>query len=359
MVRLEKKDLVIFIFLWLGIALFLTLWPFNFLCKNVVTATPGGGFHFESPSIAYLSHLPIKISELKKFSLIMEVKSDITLIDIDGIIFGNCINYDKQNFLMVQVRENVEFFISANGVSREIFGEGIFEKDNPVWIEITYDGNKLTFLKNGSVKNVVTIENLDFSRWNSSYPFVFANGGDGMNPWSGTIFSFDVFDSVVTISDRQHLETIRRQVAPLISLSVQQEQTGPYQLQGNISAPSVVIPARFNPPGKSLLISLLNLTEWGHIDYMDFFLNIVFFLPFGFLLRLLLEKYTNRYYLSFFITIMTGLLLTITIETLQSFLPIRYTSILDVLSNTLGTIIGAMIITSSWVRQLLNLQRQK
>ena len=56
---------------------------------------------------------------------------------------------------------------------------------------------------------------------------------------------------------------------------------------------------------------------------------------------------------------MAGLFLTITIETLQSFLPIRYTSIMDVLSNTLGTIVGAMIITSSWVRQLLNLQRQK
>jgi glycopeptide antibiotics resistance protein len=152
---------------------------------------------------------------------------------------------------------------------------------------------------------------------------------------------------------------IRDQVSPLISLSAHQERIGQYKLQEDVSTPSIVIPTRFNPPGKSLLISLFNFTEWRHISYIDFFLNILFFIPFGLLLRLLLEKFTNRYYLSFFITIMTGLFLTITIETLQSFLPVRYTSILDVLSNTLGTIAGAMIITFSWVRQLLNLQRQK
>lgn len=357
MIRLEKKYLVILIVFWLGIALFLTLWPFNFLCKNVVTVTPDGGFHFESPSIAYLSQLPTKFSKLKKFSIVLEAKSEITSIDFDGIIFGNCINYDNNNLLMVQVQENVEFIINVNGISQEIFAEGIFEKDNPVWIEIIYDGNKLTFLKNGSVRNVDTIGNLDCSRWNSSYPFVFANRGDGMNPWSGTIFSFDVFDSVVTISDRQQLKTIRNQVPPIISLQAYYEQTGSYQLQGHISTPSIIIPTRFNPPGKSLLINLLNFNEWGHIEYIDFILNILFFIPFGFLLRLFLEKYTNHYYLSFFITIMTGLFLTITIETLQSFLPVRYTSIMDVLSNTLGTIIGAMIITPSWVRKLLNLQR--
>ena len=359
MIRLEKKYLVILIVFWLGIALFLTLWPFNFLCKNVVTATPDGGFHFESPSIAYLSQLPTKFSKLKKFSIILEAKSDITLIDFDGIIFGNCIDYNHQNFLMVQVHGTVEFIINVNGIPKEIFAEGIFEKDNPVWIEIIYDGNELTFLKNGSVRNVDTIGILDFSSWNNSYPFVFANGGDGMNPWGGTIFSFDIFDSVVTISDRQQLEVIRKQVSPLISLSAHPERTGLYQLQGDISTPSIVIPAIFNPPGKSLLVSLRNFIEWGHMDYTDFFLNTLLFLPFGFLLRLLLEKYTKRYYLSFFITIITGLFLTITIETLQSFLPIRYTSIIDVLSNTLGTIIGAMIIASPWIRKLLNLQRQK
>jgi glycopeptide antibiotics resistance protein len=95
------------------------------------------------------------------------------------------------------------------------------------------------------------------------------------------------------------------------------------------------------------------------MDYVDFFLNVIFFVPFGLLMRLFLEKYTDRHFLSLVVTVIAGLFLTITIETLQSFLPVRFTSILDILSNTLGTIAGAMIITSSWVQQILNLQRQK
>ena len=102
MVIREKKYLVILILLWLGVAFFLTLWPFNFFHKNDITPAPDGGFHFESPSVAYLSRVPIKISKMNKFSIAMEVKSDITLIDFDGIIFGYCIDYNNQNFLMYQ-----------------------------------------------------------------------------------------------------------------------------------------------------------------------------------------------------------------------------------------------------------------
>ena len=94
-----------------------------------------------------------------------------------------------------------------------------------------------------------------------------------MNPWSGTIFSYDVFDGVETISDRQQLDTLKSRVPPVISLSGNPEQTGLYQTQGSISPPSIIIPMWFIPPGKSLLVSLINFTEWAHIDYMDFFLT--------------------------------------------------------------------------------------
>jgi hypothetical protein len=358
MVILEKKYLVLLILLWLGAAVFLTLWPFNFLHKNEVTPMPGGGFHFESPSIAYVGQVPVKIRTLNKFSIIMEVKSDITLEDVDGIVFGYCIDYNNQNILMYQVHDIAGFTINVNGISKNISAEGIFENESTVWIELIYNGSELTLLKNGIVRNAVTIGNLDFSQWNSSYPFVFANRGDGMNPWSGTIFSYDVFDGVETISDRQQLDTLKSRVPPVISLSGNPEQTGLYQTQGSISPPSIIIPMWFIPPGKSLLVSLINFTEWAHIDYMDFFLNTLLFVPFGLLMRILLEKRTNRYYLSFFITIIAGVILTISIESLQIFLPVRYTSMMDVLSNTLGTIAGATIVSISFVRKLLNLKRQ-
>ena len=358
-VRLDKKDILLLILLWLGITFLLTLWPFNFFLKNDATSTSDGAFHFESPSVAYLQRLPENFHKLKKFSIILEAKSEITSLDFDGIIFSNCIDYNNQNILLVQVHENIELFINVNGIHRVIFAGDYFEKDNPVWIEISYDGNNLSFLKNGSVKKVETIGKIDFSRWNSSYPFVFANGGDGMNPWSGTIYSFDLFDSVVAISNRQQLETLKNQLLPIINLPVHHNQISKYKLKSEDSTNSIVIPKFFNPPGKSLLVSLDNFVEWGHVDYRDFFLNTLLFIPFGFLLRLLLEKQTNHYYLSLSITMIAGLLLTISIETSQIFLPDRYTSIMDVLSNTLGTIVGALLLALPWIRRTFNLRRPK
>ena len=330
--RLDKKEILLLIFFWLGIAFLLTFWPFNFFHKNDVTSTSDGAIHFESPSVAYLHHLPENFHKLKKFSIVLEAKSEITSVDYDGIIFGYCIDYNNQNILLVQVHENIELFINVNGLSRVIFAGDFFEKNNPVWIEIIYDGNNITFLKNGSAKKVVAIGKLDFSDWNTSYPFVFANGGNGMNPWSGTIFSFDLFDSVVSISNRRQLENIKTQVLPIISLPVSRNYISTNKLMDNNSIPSLVIPKFFNPPGKSLVVSLEDFIEWGHIDYLDLFLNTLLFMPFGFLLRLFLEKQIRRPYLSFCIAFFAGLLLTISIETSQIFLPDRYTSIMDVLA---------------------------
>lgn len=353
--KMEKKILFVFILLWIGITLSITLWPFNFKRNNGITSTIEGGFHFESPAIVYLSQVPAKMSELKKFSIIMEVKPDTTLEDAGGAIFGYCIDHINQNFLMAQGGSRIIFFMNVNGVSHLINAEGFFEENSPIWITITYDGNKITFLKNGLVKKVVAIGDWDFSRWNSSYLFTFGNSGDGMLPWSGTIISFDIFDSVITMSDRQQLKTLRNQIPPLISLSAYPENVKLDRERGDISTPSLIIPAMFKPPGKDLLFSLLHFPERRTINETDLFLNFLLFVPFGFLLRLLLKKYFSRYSFIIVVTIVAGMFFSISIESLQSYLPTRYTSVMDVLSNTSGTIAGFFIGAFPWIRKLFTL----
>lgn len=347
------------IIVWLIGAVILTLSPFNIWPKNGVTSTPEGGLHFESPSVAYLRQVPPKLRTLHNFSIVMEMKSEMTSINFDGIIFGSCIDYDDQNFLMVQVQKNASFSMYVDGATYDLFAKRIFENDSSVWIEIIYDGDKLSFVKNGSVQNVLNTGKLDFSRWNNSYPFVFANRGDGMNPWSGSIYSYDFFDSVVTISTRQELERTKRRLSPLISLPNRADRIQLEDQQKGSSVPSIVIPEKFNPPGKGLIVSLMNFVEKKSFDAKDFFLNVLFFVPFGFLFRLLIEKQTNRYYVSFFITVAAGFMLTIMIESLQMLMPARYTSIMDVLSNTIGSVLGALLISISRIRIVFQLYGHK
>jgi glycopeptide antibiotics resistance protein len=76
----------------------------------------------------------------------------------------------------------------------------------------------------------------------------------------------------------------------------------------------------------------------------DFFKNIIFFVPFGFLLSaIILKKHATGYFVTFFIVTLAGGLLSYVIESLQLVLHSRYTGIADILSNILGSGLGMQI----------------
>jgi len=68
---------------------------------------------------------------------------------------------------------------------------------------------------------------------------------------------------------------------------------------------------------------------------LDFLLNIVLFLPCGVLLKLLGRRAS--------MATAAGALLSLGIESAQMYLPSRYPSQLDVLANTLGALLGALL----------------
>lgn len=67
-------------------------------------------------------------------------------------------------------------------------------------------------------------------------------------------------------------------------------------------------------------------------------LNIIFFMPFGFLLPTLWEKYRT-----FLPTLSQGILFSLIIEIGQLFIPYRATDIDDLIMNTIGTICGWIV----------------
>jgi hypothetical protein len=353
---LKKKYLIIFLCLWLGAALLLTLWPYNITFHNSVAAPAEGGLHFKSPSIAYLRQPPQKLCEMKKFSMVAEIKPDNVTTDISCVIFGYSYSYFLQNFLVMQNGSSLGFFLTDKNELHKIWIGDIFEKDQSGLISITYDSEKITILKNGSVRKVLTAKDFDFSCWDRTFDFVFANTGSGSSPWSGTIYSLDIFDSVVTISNSRQLGLIRNTIPPVLSLSFHHTETESSIKNRDSSLAALVIPAMYNPPAKGLIFSILNSFDKGKRSFSNIFLNTLFFVPLGLFLRPLLEMYTKRYSLSFWLTLTAGLMLTIIIESLQILLPARDTSIIDVLCNTLGTVAGSSLFTFPWIRKLFNLE---
>ena len=94
------------------------------------------------------------------------------------------------------------------------------------------------------------------------------------------------------------------------------------------------------------------LAEWPrYYTLSDVALNIVAYGPLGFLLVLLLLPYLGPRPAALFATV-AGTLLSIGMEVLQHFVPLRVSSNLDVLTNGLGAMMGAMlaaIVGERWV----------
>ncbi len=68
--------------------------------------------------------------------------------------------------------------------------------------------------------------------------------------------------------------------------------------------------------------------------------NILLFMPFGFGLASLLDRRGSSHGAALLLTLLTGLLATAGIESLQHFLPDRTASVSDVIANTLGAVAG-------------------
>jgi glycopeptide antibiotics resistance protein len=102
---------------------------------------------------------------------------------------------------------------------------------------------------------------------------------------------------------------------------------------------ATLTPFHFHFDYLSLSDYLVEFT-FGKKDPFDIIRNILLFLPFGFFLGLILDRRGWSKARVFFTIFLSGLLLTLTVESLQQFLPYRQASIYDLIGNTLGAMIG-------------------
>jgi glycopeptide antibiotics resistance protein len=129
-------------------------------------------------------------------------------------------------------------------------------------------------------------------------------------------------------------------------------------MKGNVIADhgssevNLFIPERYLIARQTLLESPWSAFEPTSGYVQDILINIGGFVPFGFTLSafLLATGWTKR---TTVLVVLTGFLVSLTIETLQVFLPTRDSDFTDVLTDTLGMWIGASLHRRwlpSWLR---------
>jgi VanZ family protein len=118
------------------------------------------------------------------------------------------------------------------------------------------------------------------------------------------------------------------------------------------SSPNLHIPAAFNVPHKAMLTSAVREFEPNRKYVNDVLENIAGFIPLGIILGVYFSFTRSRPQSIFFATLI-GALLSFVIELLQTYIPRRVSGTTDIITNTLGALIGVLLTSPDVVRRIL------
>lgn len=106
----------------------------------------------------------------------------------------------------------------------------------------------------------------------------------------------------------------------------------------------LVIPEIFSAVHRQILIPPWKDVSDTGPDYPDIAVNILGFMPFGFCFFLYCRlARPNRQAKTTLFVVLVGATISLTIELIQAWLPNRVSSITDLLTNTTGTLLGAVL----------------
>jgi glycopeptide antibiotics resistance protein len=107
---------------------------------------------------------------------------------------------------------------------------------------------------------------------------------------------------------------------------------------------TLTIPEIFKPVQRKFLSLPGPDFRWNWSFVQDVTINLLGFIPFGFFFSAFLIKTTNlRRGVSYLIVALVGAGLSLSIELIQAWLPTRDSSLIDVICNSGGTILGIVI----------------
>jgi hypothetical protein len=111
------------------------------------------------------------------------------------------------------------------------------------------------------------------------------------------------------------------------------------------------IPWKMKKLEREFLSMTLSIWNFSRSSIKDIFLNLVGFIPFGFVLSATLIKIGGTFEKNdVLITVVLCFTVSLMIEIVQAWIPLRYSRMLDLILNTLGALIGAIMYRFFMVR---------
>ena len=237
--------------------------------------------------------------------------------------------------------------------------DNVFRDKRPVFVTITVGKENTSVYLNGVLAKVSPI--LGTSTNNFTGQLVVTNSPGTDDSWSGRILGLAIYHRKLTaVQVAQHYEdwTKNRQPAPAqdeapVALYLFNERAGEIIHNRLDPATDLVIPKRYfvlhsaflTPPWREYRASW---SYWKNVG-----INIAGFIPMGFCVVAYFSSVRTTGRAATAATIVLGFATSLTIETLQVFLPTRDSGMTDLITNTVGTALGVILYRLSVTQRLL------
>lgn len=338
----------------LGGLLVAGLWPFHSPRNQVTWFAGGNGLHFGRHG-TILSSGKFKAANAPSdapCSLEIWFEPDLTAAPATLFAFyapGNPRQFSlNQSITDLALQNDIRDGRYRTLTTRLFYVEDIFRRGKPLFVTVTSKGGQTSVYIDGALAR--TAPKFPLASQDFDGELVIANTPIVDNSWSGLLRGLAFYDQEISPAQVfHHYETWIEKGRPDVSeneravaLYLFDERAGRVIHNQVPSGTDLYIPDRYLVLDQALLRPFWEefrptWSYWG-----DVLVNIAGFVPFGFLFCAYFSL-AGRIKRPALVTILLGFTVSLTIESLQAFLPTRDSGTTDVITNTLGTCFGVWL----------------
>ena len=237
--------------------------------------------------------------------------------------------------------------------------DDVFHDGKPVFITITSGQRGTAIYIDGVLAKASGIFPLSIGEFTGQ--LVVGDSPVGPDSWSGKLLGLAIYNLELTATQvGQHYDNWTKKGRPdhapiegSVAVYLFDEHTGRVVHNHVSSGVDLAVPERYvivdqvllEPPWEEFYIG------WSY--WKNVVINIVGFIPMGYFFYIYMSS-VRKVKRATLATIIMGCALSLTVETLQAYLPTRQSGLTDVITNTLGTCLGVALATRYTVAKSLH-----
>jgi VanZ family protein len=362
MMAREKKILATLCGIAVLAMLFATLWPFNPFPPNRVSwLADANGVRFGGPGVV-LSKGPLLASSSDEGnSCSLELLLRPASADVSTTILTFAGPDNPQQFAVRQWLHSLlvtrDTPAAQNTLKRTKFDvPHVFQPEKLALVTVTSGPSGTVVYVNG--RHTQTFSRFAILPRDLSGQIVIGTSSVDYQPWPGEISGLAIYSKELTAPevaqhyakwiDGSRTDDPDRAVARYVFA----ERSGNEIHSSVPSGPSLEIPSYFQIPHKVMLKPVWKEFDETKVYFIDVVVNIVGFMPLGFIFGAYFLLAHSRGKAILYATLVGGSL-SFLIEVVQAYIPQRFSGTTDIITNTLGTLLGAALARPNLVRSVL------